>query len=127
MPKKASKIFGTKLYAKYYKVDYFTLLSRVTEDKNICKEGYKRCGYLDDSNNTLCVKEEEKCPINYLNFDFDFTGNKTTINKIITDNKREDLPIIISLLISDKKDTTIFEMNFFEIYKLNKKLKFLWA
>lgn len=122
MPNKASKIFETKLYAKYYKVDYLNLLLRLTKDNHICKNGYKRCGYLDDSNNTLCVKEEEKCPINYLHFDFDFTGNKTSITKITTNNERKDLPIIIKLLISDNKKATIFDINFLEIHKLNKNI-----
>ena len=121
MPKKASKIFDTKLYAKYYKVDYLTLLSRLSEYKDICKNGYKRCGYLDDLNNRLCVKEEEECPINYLHFDFDFTGNKTSIIKITTANKRDDLPIIIALLISDNQEATIFDINFLDVYQSIKK------
>jgi hypothetical protein len=116
---KASKIFGTELYAKYYNADYLTLFSRLENNGNICKEGYKRCGYLDDLKNTLCVKEEEICPINYLHFDF--IGNKASIIKITTDNQRKDLPIINSLLISDKKYATIFDINEIDFYESEKK------
>ena len=119
MSNKASKIFGTELYAKYYNADYLTLFSRLENNGNICKEGYKRCGYLDDLKNTLCVKEEEICPINYLHFDF--IGNKASIIKITTDNQRKDLPIITSLLISDKKYATIFDINEIDFYESEKK------
>ena len=101
LPNKASKIFGAELYAKYYKTDYLTFFSRLAYNKNICKDGYKRCGYLDNLGNTLCVKEEENCPINYLHFYF--TRNKALLTKITTDNQRKDLPILNSLLVSDKK------------------------
>ena len=61
---RASKIYGTKLYVSYYEADYLTLFKRLRNDKGelnskLCKDGYKRCGYLDMHNNTLCVKEEE--------------------------------------------------------------------
>jgi len=115
LPNKASKILGIELYAKYYKVDYFTLFSRLTDYKNICKDGYKRCGYLDDSGNTLCVEEEENCPINFLHFYF--TKNKTKITEITTDNKRKDLPVINTFLISDKKEATFFDINLVVIYR----------
>ena len=31
-----------------------------------CKEGYKQCGLLDSLNNTMCIKEDETCPINLI-------------------------------------------------------------
>ena len=61
------------------------------------------------------MKEEENCPINYIHFDF--SPNKSSITKITTENERKDLPIINTLLISDKKDATIFDINLIDIYK----------
>ena len=85
---KASKIYETKVYVSYYEADYLTLFKRLRNDKGelnskLCKDGYKRCGYLDLLKNTLCVKEEEICPINNIKFNLFENG---TIKEIITDN-----------------------------------------
>jgi len=59
-----------KYYVTYYDSDYLTLLSRVEKNKpSICKDGYKKCGYLDSTFfHPFCVKENEDCVINYLAF-----------------------------------------------------------
>lgn len=55
--KKASKIYNTTLYIKYYKYDYLTLFSRLDSryEGDICKDEYERCGYLEIFNHTLCI------------------------------------------------------------------------
>jgi hypothetical protein len=59
-----------KYYVSYYDSDYLTLLSRIEKNKpSICKEGYKKCGYLDSTLlHPFCVKENEDCVANYLFF-----------------------------------------------------------
>ena len=112
---KASKIYGTKLYVSYYEADYLTLFKRLRNDKGelnskLCKDGYKRCGYLDLFKNTLCVKEEENCPINNISFNLFENG---TIKEIITDNTKKDDYIINQLIASEKYYPTIFDINKF--------------
>ena len=112
---KASKINGIKLYVSYYEDDYLTLFKRLRNNKGelnskLCKDGYKRCGYLDSFNNTLCVKEEKVCPINYINFTLFDNG---TIKEIITDNTKKDSYIINQLIASEIKTPTIFDINKF--------------
>ena len=112
---RASKIYGTKLYVSYYEADYLTLFKRLRNDKGelnskLCKDGYKRCGYLDMLNNTLCVKEEEICPINNITFNLFANG---TIKEIITDNTKKDSYIINQLIVSEKNNPNIFDINKF--------------
>jgi hypothetical protein len=112
---KASKIYGTKLYVSYYEADYLTLFKRLRNDKGelnskLCKDGYKRCGYLDLLKNTLCVKEEEICPINNIKFNLFENG---TIKEIITDNTQKDSYIINQLIASEMEYPTIFDINKF--------------
>ena len=112
---KASKIYGTKLYVSYYEADYLTLFKRLRNDKgelnsNLCKDEYKRCGYLDSQKNTLCVKEDEICPINFIKFNLFENG---TIKEIITDNTKKDSYIINQLIASEMQSPTIFDINKF--------------
>ena len=112
---KASKIYGTKLYVSYYEADYLTLFKRLRNDKgelnsNLCKDEYKRCGYLDLEKNTLCVKEDETCPINYIKFNLFENG---TIKEIIIDNTEKDSYIINQLIASEMPSPTIFDINKF--------------
>jgi hypothetical protein len=51
---------GTNLCAKRMQKRFWDL---VITDSN-CPNGHKKCGLLDNFNNTLCVKNEEMCPIN---------------------------------------------------------------
>ena len=87
---KASKLYGITIYVSYYEEDYLTFFNRIRKDKGdlgktFCKDGYKRCGYLDIFNNTLCVKEEEDCPINNITFIF----KNGTLSEIKTDNTKK--------------------------------------
>ena len=112
---RASKIYGTKLYVSYYEADYLTLFKRLRNDKGelnskLCKDEYKRCGYLDLLNNTLCVREEEICPIN--NISFNLFGNGT-IKEIITDNTKKDSYIKNRLIASEMNSPNIFDINKF--------------
>jgi hypothetical protein len=90
-----SKIYNTTFYVSYYKEKYLSLFSRI--DKNgLCKEGFKRCGYLDYMKNVFCVKENEICPINYL-----YINNSTNNTSVITDNSKIDSTIINNLYVSE--------------------------
>lgn len=101
--KKASIYDNKEFYVSYYDADYLTLFSRVDNDNsNLCKDGFKRCGYLDVLNNAFCVKETEQCPINYLKIDKD---------KIITNNTYKDSHIINRLYISEYEHATIFDID----------------
>ena len=45
----------------YYKDNYETLLKH---SKKECEKNYKPCGILDTLGNTMCIPEDDKCPIN---------------------------------------------------------------
>ena len=57
-----SKIFCSKKYINLngYKEFYKTSVGK-NED---CKNGYKKCGKLDETGNYLCLPQNESCPIN---------------------------------------------------------------
>ena len=115
---KATKFNNQEFYVSYYDADYFTLFSRIdSKDSNLCKDEYKKCGFLDIFNNAFCVKQTEECPIN------DIFINKT---EIITNNTRRDLPVINRLFISENKVATIFDINkiftFKVIEEINKEI-----
>ena len=79
------------------------------------KNGYKKCGYLDIFNNTLCVGEEELCPINEITFKL----NNGSFVDIITNNTKKDLHILNQLVVSEVENPTIFDINKF--YTLDDK------
>ena len=109
--KKASKIYNTTLYVKYYEFDYLTLFNRLdpSYDGTICKDEYERCGYLDIFNHTLCLERKGICPINN---DIQFSlGKDRTIDKIKMENERKDIPIMTYLYALDKNSATIFDIN----------------
>ena len=108
IPNNATFILGKELYAKYYKANYLTLNSRLLDDGKACKDGYKRCGYLDEYQNTFCVEEDENCPINSVHFEL---NDSNSIIDIKTDNTRKDLPIINNIFIFEDKEPTIFEID----------------
>ena len=116
---KASKIYGTKLYVSYYKEDYLTLFERLRNNKGelnskVCKDGYKRCGFLDLLKK--CVKEEEFCPINYIKFNL---SENRTIEEIINDNRQKNEYIINQLIASEMEYPTIFDINKFSPLYIN--------
>ena len=108
IPNNATFILGKELYAKYYKANYLTLNSRLLDNGKSCKDGYKRCGYLDEYQNTFCVEEDENCPINSVHFEL---NDSNSIIDIKTDNTRKDLPIINNIFIFEDKEPTIFEID----------------
>ena len=57
-----SNEFCSKKYDSNYGYKEF-FKNSVGKDEN-CKNGYKKCGKLDESGNYLCLPEEELCPIN---------------------------------------------------------------
>ena len=65
-PQKISRFNSKKFSVIYYKENYFTLLSRTIEKGKNCKNGFKKCSYLDSLKNVFCVKEDESCPSNYI-------------------------------------------------------------
>jgi hypothetical protein len=86
---KAYNYNDINLYVKYFSADYLTLFSRVHNEeqyKGLCKTGYKRCGILDAFNNSFCISDGEKCPVNYIdipNKNFSYIGiNRHIINQI---------------------------------------------
>jgi len=61
------------LYVKYFPADYLTLFSRVHNEeqyRGLCKSGYKSCGLLDAFNNSFCISDGEKCPVNYVDISY---------------------------------------------------------
>ena len=55
-PRKISK-FNSKIFSViYYKENYFSLLSRTIENGKNCKNGYKKCSYLDTKKKCILYK-----------------------------------------------------------------------
>ena len=109
--KKASKIYNTTLYIKYYKYDYLALFNRLDfrYKGNLCKDEYERCGYLDILNHTLCIERKGICPLNY-NILF-FLGDDRKIKEIKINNEKKNISILNQLYASELKDATIFDIN----------------
>ena len=122
---KATKIYNSSIYAKYYEADYMTLFNRIkngTLGVN-CKEEFERCGYLDLKKNTFCIKRGEICPINS-NISFNF-GDDGKISKINFDRNNRKSYILNRLYVSEVEEASIFDINKFyhssyEKYKKNK-------
>ena len=114
-PNNATLILGKELYAKYYKADYLTLYSRLLDYGKACKDGYKRCGYLDEYKNTFCVEEDKNCPINSVHFELN--ASDSSIIDLKTDNTRKNLTIINNIFIFEDKEPTIFDIDSSIIYK----------
>ena len=113
---KASFFNHKELYVKYYDADYLTLFSRIDDDNpSVCKDGFKRCGYLDILKNIFCVKESEKCPVNSFIIEND---------TFIFNNTGNDLMILNQLYVSENKLATLFDINrlytFDEMTEFNK-------
>jgi hypothetical protein len=102
--KKKTYLFkNKKLYVEFYDGDYLTFFERNhKKEKHFgkCKTGYKICGILDIFNNTLCVKDDEDCPINDINIEYNRFSNDKTENRIIN-----------QLYISENSNATIFDIN----------------
>ena len=104
--------------SKYYnqtEIDlpgYLYLLNNSVYENEECKEGYKKCGKLDNMGNYLCILNEEECPIN------DIIFSESEIPELIEEkykyihwkdsyiyftNEKRDKPVIVKLKVSEKK------------------------
>ena len=79
------------LNSTYY--NYLTLLKQAKPYGEQCNEGYKPCGILDSFNQTLCLLENEICPLNQIELSnsstpSDIFTNKNAVNiTLLNDNK----------------------------------------
>lgn len=123
---KARKFYNTTLYVLYYHLDYFGLFERVEVDEkeqdqklHLCKKKddgsseYIICGKLDSFNNPFCIEQIETCPIN----DIKFIYNGSKIEKIELKRKDRESPVIKRLIISEKPDASIYDINKIITYK----------
>ena len=81
-----------KFCSKYYNISsglkgYLHFLDSSVLKNEECKNGYKKCGKLDDMDNYLCVPEGEECPIT---------------DVIVSNKERDDLKDYNFSVIDDK-------------------------
>ena len=73
--------------------NYLTLLKQAKPQGEPCNEGYKQCGIFDSFNQTLCLLENETCPLNQIELSnssipSDIFTNKNAVNTtLLNDNK----------------------------------------
>ena len=72
-----SNVFCSKKYDSNFGYKEFFKNSVGKEEK--CKNGYKKCGKLDESGNYLCLPEDELCPINDI-YIYDEKQNSSNIS-----------------------------------------------
>ena len=83
----------TFISENYTKYNYLTLLKQAKPRGKPCDEGYKQCGILDSFNQTLCLLENETCPLNQIELSnsstpSDIFTNKNAVNTtLLNDNK----------------------------------------
>ena len=82
--KNITKIFGKQFFYKETERNYFDYKNKysVNKEEN-CPTNYKPCGILDSSERTLCLPNDESCPIN----DFRITSNFIDSNSIEVKDK----------------------------------------
>ena len=85
---------NTSFISQNYTIyNYFNLLKRAKLPGQPCDEGYKQCGILDSFNQTLCLLENETCPLNQIELSnsstpSDIFTNKNAVNTtLLNDNK----------------------------------------
>ena len=61
--------------------NYYTLLKQAKPQGEPCDEGYKHCGILDSFNQTLCLLENETCPLNQIELSNSSTPSDIFTNK----------------------------------------------
>ena len=90
---------------------YFYFLNNSVREKESCKEGFKKCGKLDDYDNYLCLPINEECPINDIissdieRPDLIDDGYKSQyINNMYFyyTNEKVDKPVITKLKVGEK-------------------------
>ena len=83
----------TFISENYTKYNYLTLLKHAKPFGVQCDKGYKQCGLLDSFNQTLCLLENETCPLNQIELSnsstpSDIFTNKNAVNTtLLNDNK----------------------------------------
>jgi hypothetical protein len=128
--------YGKKIYTIIKNYDYLELLNRmIIINKELkCKNGYKKCGYIDKNKNILCLEYNEKCPLldivvneqsyineSYYSLKFDYENyylhfsNNLTENYVITNMFLKN-----DKMMSNQKDD-IFLLNK-EFNKINVKI-----
>ena len=74
-------------------LNYFTLLEHAKPQNVQCDEGYKQCGVLDSFNQTLCLLENETCPLNQIELSKSkvpsdiFTNKDAVTTTLLNDNE----------------------------------------
>ena len=93
--------------------NYFTLLKQAKPYGVKCDEGYKQCGVLDSFNQTLCLLENETCPLNQIELSNSETPsdkftNKDAVNTTLlndnetylhTSNAEINSPVMIDIIL----------------------------
>jgi len=107
-----------KFCSKYYNQEeysafgYLYFLNNSVYENEDCKEGYQKCGKLDDKGNYLCIPEGEECPINDIIFSEIELPNLLEENYtyiyldniyVYYTNEKKDKPVIVKLKVSEKK------------------------
>ena len=69
----------------YYKLSsktYYDYLETAVSKNEECPENYHQCGILDTVGNKMCLRNEEECPINYIDWE-NFKTEKTNVTEPI--------------------------------------------
>ena len=113
-----------KYFVTYYDADYLTLLTRIEKKYNNslvyeCKNGYKRCGDLDNTFiHPFCVKESEDCVMNYIYFERN--SDRITIYYGFNESYIHRNIAINNLFVGDEKHCIINENYFYDNFELFK-------
>ena len=67
----------------------------------LCPFKTKKCGIIDTLNNSLCIPDIEKCPINYININN--SNNNNNFNLIVNNKETENGKIYTNFLLSEDK------------------------
>ena len=86
----------------------YNILSSFIDKNGKCKNGYSQCGILDSYGNIMCIPDNQKCPINNIEFNYNNKNDKTTF--ILSNTKINNSIIIYITLNNDTK--YINELNF---------------
>ena len=83
---------STFVSQRYTNYSYYTLIKHAKSPGEQCDEGYKQCGLLDLLNQTLCLLENEICPLNQIELSTSsepsdiFTNKSAVITTPLNDN-----------------------------------------
>ena len=111
--------FCSKLYNIKKINGYLYFLNDSVLENESCKEGYKKCGKLDNHDNYLCFPENEECPINDIIYssierpdlvDKNYTYINISNQYFYYTNQKIENPVIVKLKASTK-NLCIFKIN----------------